>query len=203
MGKKGGGRFSIRRSCRPRRKLGRPFAKKRGDGFDGFGKRVLSNQNDDAQDDAGESNAPVAENPDDDANKVSDDDDSDDVSFDAASCPFMAEKGDDDQVDAGESNAPVAENPDDDANKVSHDDDSDDVSFVEVSPKKVAKKGNGFDEFGKPAPDNLNFHDDQVDAGKPNAPAAENPNDEPRPRPRRSCRSLNGCGNIFCSVCYP
>ena len=155
MGKKGGGRFSIRRSCRPRRKLGRPFAKKRGDGFDGFGKRVLSNQNDDAQDDAGESNAPVAENPDDDANKVSDDDD------------------------------------------------SDDVSFVEVSPKKVAKKGNGFDEFGKPAPDNLNFHDDQVDAGKPNAPAAENPNDEPRPRPRRSCRSLNGCGNIFCSVCYP
>ena len=35
---------------------------------------------------------------------------------------------------------------------------------------------------------------------EPKAPAAENPNDV---LPRRSCRSLNGCGKIFCFVCYP
>ena len=114
--------------------------------------------------------------------------------FDVFGKPDPFNQNDDDQVDAGEPNAPAAENPNDDAYKVSDDGDSDDVSFVQVASKKVAKKGDGFNEFRKPAPFNQN-HDDQVDAGEPNAPAAENPNDEACPR--RTCRSLNGCGNFF------
>ena len=59
---------------------------------------------------------------------------------------------------------------------VSDDDDSDDSS-VQVAAKKVAKKGDGFDGFGTPDPFNQN-DDDQVDAGEPNAPAKEDPNDD-------------------------
>jgi len=54
---------------------------KKGDGFDGFGTPDPFNQNDDDQVDAGEPNAPATENPNDDANMVSDDDDGDDDSF--------------------------------------------------------------------------------------------------------------------------
>merc|ERR1719396_303687 len=57
------------------------------------------------------------------------------------------------------------------------DDHSDDDSFVQVAAKKVAKKGDGFDGFGTPDPFNQN-DDDQVDAGEPNAPDQENPNDD-------------------------
>merc|ERR1719293_373858 len=56
------------------------------------------------------------------------------------------------------------------------DEDADDDSFVQVASKK-AKKGDGFDGFGTPDPFNQN-DDDQVDAGEPNAPEAENPNED-------------------------
>jgi hypothetical protein len=190
MGRKGGKRFAPRSAGCPPCKLGRPFAPvakkvaKKGDRFHGFGKPVPFNQNDD------------------------------------------------DQVDAGEPNAPAAENPNDDANKVSDDDDSDDVSFVQVASKKVAKKGDGPSPLARamahrwPSPLPFPFHqppddwkasnfqpdwlpvtdwlpvpfnqndDDPVDAGEPNALAVENPHD-------RTCRSLNGCGKIFCFSCYP
>merc|ERR1719269_136915 len=60
---------------------------------------------------------------------------------------------------------------------VSDDDEADDDdSFVQVG-SKVAKKGDGFDGFGTPDPFNQN-DDDQVDAGEPNAPDQENPNDD-------------------------
>merc|ERR1712151_776272 len=85
-------------------------------------------------------------------------------------------QNDDDQVDAGEPNAPEQENPNDDANMVTDDGDDDD-SFVQMASKKVAKKGDGFDGFGTPDPFNQN-DDDQVDAGEPNAPEQENPNDD-------------------------
>merc|ERR1712028_858 len=49
-------------------------------------------------------------------------------------------------------------------------------SFVQVT-SKVAKKGDGFDGFGAPDPFNQN-DDDQVDQGEPNAPDAENPNED-------------------------
>merc|ERR1719160_2214674 len=112
---------------------------KKGDGFDGFGTPDPFNQNDDDQVDQGEPNAPDQENPNDDANMVSDDD-SDDDSFVQMASKKVAKKGDgfdgfgtpdpfnqndDDQVDQGEPNAPDQENPNDDANMVS-DDDSDD-----------------------------------------------------------------------------
>ena len=42
--------------------------------------------------------------------------------------------------------------------------------------------------------------DDQVEAVEPNAPAAENPNDDACPR--RTCADQNGCGKIFCYDCY-
>jgi hypothetical protein len=48
-------------------------------------------------------------------------------------------------------------------------------------------------------PNNQN-DDDQVDAGEPNAPAAENPNQDACLR--RTCADPNGCGNIFCYECY-
>merc|ERR1719272_2722034 len=65
---------------------------KKGDGFDGFGTPDPFNQNDDDQVDAGEPNAPDQENPNDDANMVSDDDsDDDDDSFaQVASKKFLA-----------------------------------------------------------------------------------------------------------------
>merc|ERR1711865_584154 len=71
--------------------------------------------------------------------------------------------------------APDQENPNDDANVVSDDDSDDDESFVQTASKKV--KGDGFDGFGAPDPFNQN-DDDQVDAGEPNAPDQENPNDD-------------------------
>ena len=100
--------------------------------------------------------------------------------------PDPFNQNDDDQVDAGETNAIgnywdySFENHWD---FVPHE--SDDDSFVQVASKKAAKKGDGFDIFGKPVNQN---DDDQVDAGEPN---------------RRTCRSLNGCGDIFCYLCYP
>jgi len=161
---------------------------KKGDGFDGFGTPDPFNQNDDDQVDAGEPNAPDQENPNDDANMVSDDDADDDDSFvqvaskvakgdgfDGFGTPDPFNQNDDDQVDAGEPNAPDQENPNDDANMVSDDDADDDDSFVQVA-SKVAK-GDGFDGFGTPDPFNQN-DDDQVDAGEPNAPDQENPNDD-------------------------
>merc|ERR1719482_1770603 len=99
---------------------------KKGDGFDGFGTPDPFNQNDDDQVDAGEPNAPDQENPNDDANMVSDDEDSDDDDsfaqvaskvtkkgdgFDGFGTPDPFNQNDDDQVDAGEPNAPDQENP--------------------------------------------------------------------------------------------
>merc|ERR1719265_912817 len=95
--------------------------------------------------------------------------------FDGFGAPDPFNQNDDDQVDAGEPNAPETENPNEDANMVSEDEDSDDDddSFLQVS----SKKGDGFDGFGTPDPFNQN-DDDQVDAGEPNAPDQENPNDD-------------------------
>merc|ERR1719236_136985 len=42
---------------------------------------------------------------------------------------------------------------------------------------QVTKKGDGFDGFGTPDPFNQN-DDDEVDQGEPNAPEAENPNED-------------------------
>merc|ERR1719401_571340 len=66
---------------------------KKGDGFDGFGTPDPFNQNDDDQVDQGEPNAPDQENPNDDANMVSDDD-SDDDSFVQMASKKVAKKGD-------------------------------------------------------------------------------------------------------------
>merc|ERR1719221_1659215 len=133
---------------------------KKGDGFDGFGTPDPFNQNDDDQVDAGEPNAPDQENPNDDANMVTDDGDDDDSfvqvaskkvakkgdGFDGFGTPDPFNQNDDDQVDAGEPNAPELENPDEDKNMVSEDDgDEDDDSFMQISSKKVLKKGDGFD----------------------------------------------------------
>merc|ERR1740127_321230 len=99
---------------------------KKGDGFDGFGAPDPFNQNDDDQVDAGEPNAPETENPNEDANMVSDDEASDDDDsfaqvatkvtkkgdgFDGFGAPDPFNQNDDDQVDAGEPNAPETENP--------------------------------------------------------------------------------------------
>merc|ERR1719487_899160 len=82
----------------------------------------------------------------------------------------------DDEVDAGEPNAPDQENPNEDANMVSDEEaDDDDDSFVQMGSK--VKKGDGFDGFGTPDPFNQN-DDDEVDAGEPNAPDQENPNED-------------------------
>merc|ERR1719274_260087 len=43
--------------------------------------------------------------------------------------------------------------------------------------KLLATRGDGFDGFGTPDPFNQN-DDDQVDQGEPNAPEAENPNED-------------------------
>merc|ERR1711971_1012232 len=53
----------------------------KGDGFDGFGTPDPFNQNDDDQVDQGEPNAPDTENPNEDANMVSDGEEDDDDSF--------------------------------------------------------------------------------------------------------------------------
>merc|ERR1719215_141499 len=96
--------------------------------------------------------------------------------FDGFGSPDPFNQNDDDQVDQGEPNAPDAENPNEDANMVSDDEENDDDAFVQVT-SKVAKKGDGFDGFGAPDPFNQN-DDDQVDQGEPNAPDAENPNED-------------------------
>merc|ERR1719171_1189720 len=152
---------------------------KKGDGFDGFGTPDPFNQNDDDQVDAGEPNAPDQENPNDDANMVSDDDDTDDDSFvqvgskvtkkgdgfDGFGTPDEFNQNDDDQVDAGEPNAPDQHSADEDANMVSDEDaNDDDDSFVQTG-SKVTKKGDGFDGFGTPDPFNQN-DDDEVDQGE-------------------------------------
>merc|ERR1719253_1039169 len=96
--------------------------------------------------------------------------------FDGFGTPDPFNQNDDDQVDAGEPNAPEEENPNEDANMVTDEDAGDEDSFVQVGSKKV-KKGDGFDGFGTPDPFNQN-DDDQVDAGEPNAPEEENPNED-------------------------
>jgi len=165
----------------------------KGDGFDGFGAPDPFNQNDDDEVDQGEPNAPEQENPDEDANMVSDEDAADDDDsfvqvgskkvkkgdgFDGFGTPDPFNQNDDDEVDQGEPNAPEQENPDEDANMVSDEDaaDDDDDSFVQVGSKKV-KKGDGFDGFGTPDPFNQN-DDDEVDQGEPNAPEQENPDED-------------------------
>merc|ERR1719482_1439767 len=133
----------------------------KGDGFDGFGTPDPFNQNDDDQVDQGEPNAPEAENPNEDANMVSDGEEDDDDSFvqvsskakkgdgfDGFGAPDPFNQNDDDQVDQGEPNAPDAENPNEDANMVSDGEEDDDDSFVQVASK--TKKGDGFDGFGAP-----------------------------------------------------
>merc|ERR1719215_60401 len=87
---------------------------KKGDGFDGFGAPDPFNQNDDDQVDQGEPNAPVQENPNDDANMVSGDSDDDSFmqlaskkvskkgdGFDGFGAPDPFNQNDDDQVDQG------------------------------------------------------------------------------------------------------
>jgi len=166
------------------------LAAKKGDGFDGFGAPDPFNQNDDDQVDQGEPNAPDAENPNEDANMVTEDEANEDDDsfmqlsskakrgdgFDGFGAPDPFNQNDDDQVDQGEPNAPDAENPNEDANMVTEDEaNEDDDSFVQLSSK--AKRGDGFDGFGAPDPFNQN-DDDQVDQGEPNAPDAENPNED-------------------------
>jgi len=148
---------------------------KKGDGFDGFGTPDPFNQNDDDQVDAGEPNAPDQENPNDDANMVSDDDADDDDSFIQTSRNI-----DDDNAEAAEMARLEAQSDkdmgeDDDETKSDDDEEKsdDEESFVQTS----SKKGDGFDGFGTPDPFNQN-DDDQVDAGEPNAPDQENPNDD-------------------------
>merc|ERR1740138_1688510 len=134
---------------------------KKGDGFDGFGAPDPFNQNDDDEVDQGEPNAPERENPDDDANMVSDEDANDDDSFmqtaskvtkkgdgfDGFGAPDPFNQNDDTEVDQGEPNAPDKDNGDEDANMVSDEDANDDDSFVQTA-SKVTKKGDGFDGFG-------------------------------------------------------
>merc|ERR1719359_2596545 len=89
--------------------------KARGDGFDGFGTPDPFNQNDDDQVDQGEPNAPETENPNEDANMVSEDEEDDDDSFvqvsskakkgdgfDGFGAPDPFNQNDDDQIDQGE-----------------------------------------------------------------------------------------------------
>ena len=211
MGGKGGKKFGPRRIGRPRgipgpkprnglRRLppkkvaARKVAKKK------VASKKAANENDDDQVDTGESHAPAAENPIDDANIVFDEDDNDDKSFVPVAAQKVVMKGDGfdefgkpdpsfqndaDQVDTGESSAPATANPSDDA-IVFDEDDNDDSSFVQVAAQKVVQKGDGFDDFGTPDP-NFQNDADQVEAVEP----------------RRSCRSQKGCGKIFCLVCYP
>merc|ERR1719446_1011424 len=101
---------------------------------------------------------------------VSDDEANDDDDSFAQVSSKVTKKGEDDdgEDDDGE---------DEDANMVSDDEaNDDDESFAQVS-SKVAKKGDGFDGFGAPDPFTQN-DDDQVDAGEPNAPETENPNED-------------------------
>merc|ERR1719424_1948246 len=108
---------------------------KKGDGFDGFGAPDPFNQNDDDEVDQGEPNAPDKEDPNEDANMVSDaeaneDDDSfvqlaskktrkKGDGFDGFGAPDPFNQNDDDEVDQGEPNAPAKEDPNEDANMVS------------------------------------------------------------------------------------
>merc|ERR1719472_557676 len=89
--------------------------------------------------------------------------------------PDPFNQNDDDEVDQGEPNAPEQENPNEDENMVSDEDADDDDSFVQTGSKVT--KGDGFDGFGTPDPFNQN-DDDEVDQGEPNAPEAENPNED-------------------------
>merc|ERR1719267_454356 len=124
---------------------------KKGDGFDGFGTPDPFNQNDDDQVDQGEPNAPLKENPDDDANMVSGGDEDDDSfvevgskkvkkgdGFDGFGTPDPFNVNDDDKVDQGEPNAPPSddENPDDDANMVTGDEANDEDSFVQAATQR-------------------------------------------------------------------
>merc|ERR1719478_1884788 len=95
--------------------------------------------------------------------------------FDGFGAPDPFNRNDDDDVDAGEPNAPLKENPNQDANMITSAEAED--SFVQLASKKVSKKGDGFDGFGAPDPFNRN-DDDDVDAGEPNAPLKENPNQD-------------------------
>merc|ERR1719506_3021060 len=99
--------------------------------------------------------------------------------FDGFGVPDPFNQNDDDQVDQGEPNAPDAENPNEDANMVTEDEaNEDDDSFVQVSSRTSrTSRGDGFDGFGAPDPFNQN-DDEQVDQGEPNAPDAENPNED-------------------------
>merc|ERR1719316_696128 len=94
--------------------------------------------------------------------------------FDGFGAPDPFNQNDDDEVDQGEPNAPEQENPNEDENMVSDEADDDD-SFVQTGSK--VKRGDGFDGFGSPDPFNQN-DDDEVDAGEPNAPDQENPNED-------------------------
>merc|ERR1712054_538413 len=100
-------------------------------------------------------NAPDAENPNEDANMVSDGEEDDDDSF--VQVRSKVAKGD--GFDGFGTPDPFNQNEDAD----------DDDSFVQVGSK--VSKGDGFDGFGAPDPFNQN-DDDQVDQGEPNAPDA-------------------------------
>merc|ERR1719503_494247 len=123
---------------------------KKGDGFDGFGAPDPFNQNDDHEVDQGEPNAPEKEDPNEDANMVSDaeanDDDDSFVQitskktarkgdgFDGFGAPDPFNQNDDDEVDQGEPNAPEKEDPNEDANMVSDAEaNDDDDSFVQLA----------------------------------------------------------------------
>merc|ERR1719472_518710 len=95
--------------------------------------------------------------------------------FDGFGTPDPFNQNDDDQVDAGEPNAPDQEDTNKDENMVTEEEANDDDSFVQVGSK--VKKGDGFDGFGTPDPFNQN-DDDEVDQGEPNAPDAEDPNQD-------------------------
>merc|ERR1719271_130661 len=108
---------------------------KKGDGFDGFGAPDPFNRNDDDDVDAGEPNAPLKENPNQDANMITSAEAEDSFvqvaskkvakkgdGFDGFGAPDPFNQNDDDEVDQGEPNAPEQENPDEDANMVSDED---------------------------------------------------------------------------------
>merc|ERR1711869_30472 len=70
------------------------------------------------------------------------------------------------------------QDPKSDPKMVKEDAEGSDEYFLQVSSKTAKKKGDGFDGFGSPDPFNRN-DDDEVDAGEPNAPLAEDPNSDP------------------------
>ena len=169
---------------------------KQGSGLDDLGAPDPFNQNDDDPVDQGEPNETVAENANEDANIVSDDeaDEGDDSfaqleskevakkvdSFGGYGAPGPSNQNDDDQVDQGEPDAPDAENPNEHADMVSDDEaNEDDYFFVQLASKRVAKKGDGFEGVG--APDPFDQNDDlHVNQGGSNALDAESPNKDPK-----------------------